>query len=118
MNIPYADPRPPLHRKAAFDLGDIGAGISANNLKLGCDCLGSIHYFSTVLSDPAGKPQEFPNVVCVHEQDNGIGWKHTNFRTNKAAVVRNRELVIQTIMTVFLLLCSKVTVLASFANWF
>ena len=32
MSIPYADPRPPYHRKAAFDLGDAGAGVMANNL--------------------------------------------------------------------------------------
>jgi primary-amine oxidase len=23
MNIPYGDPRPPYHKKAAFDLGDV-----------------------------------------------------------------------------------------------
>jgi primary-amine oxidase len=42
MFVPYADPRPPYHRKSAFDFGDVGAGITANNLKLGCDCLGVI----------------------------------------------------------------------------
>lgn len=100
MNIPYADPRHPFHKKSAFDLGDAGAGIMANNLKLGCDCLGSIHYLSAVLSDENGEPMEMPNVVCVHEQDAGIGWKHTNYRTGRAAVVRNRELVLQSIITV------------------
>ncbi|TVY34736.1 Copper amine oxidase [Lachnellula occidentalis] len=100
MNIPYADPRHPYHKKAAFDLGDAGAGIMANNLQLGCDCLGSIHYLSAVLNDDKGEPLEMPNVVCVHEQDNGIGWKHTNYRTGRAAVVRNRELVLQSIITV------------------
>lgn len=39
MNIPYADPRHPFHKKSAFDLGDAGAGLMANDLKLGCDCL-------------------------------------------------------------------------------
>ena len=43
---------------------------------------------------------EMPNVVCIHEQDNGISWKHTNFRTGRAAIARNRELVIQSIITV------------------
>ncbi|TGO73773.1 hypothetical protein BELL_0332g00030 [Botrytis elliptica] len=100
MNIPYADPRNPFHRKAAFDLGDVGAGITANNLQLGCDCLGSIHYLSAVLNDDKGGVLEMPNVVCIHEQDNGIGWKHTNYRTGRAAVVRNRELVLQSILTV------------------
>ncbi|KAH8819790.1 copper amine oxidase [Xylogone sp. PMI_703] len=100
MNIPYADPRHPYHKKAAFDLGDAGAGIMANNLKLGCDCLGSIHYLSAVLNDSYGNPAPMENVICIHEQDNGIGWKHTNYRTGRAAVVRNRELVIQSIITV------------------
>lgn len=72
----------------------------ANNLQLGCDCLGSIHYLSAVLSDDKGGVVEMPNVVCIHEQDAGIGWKHTNYRTGRAAVVRNRELVLQSIITV------------------
>jgi len=100
MNIPYADPRSPFHRKAAFDLGDVGAGVTANNLELGCDCLGSIHYLSAVLNDEHGEPLPMENVVCIHEQDAGIGWKHTNYRTGRAAVVRNRELVVQSIITV------------------
>ena len=100
MNIPYADPRPPFHKKAAFDLGDAGAGTMANNLKLGCDCLGSIHYLDAVLSDDKGRPLPMDNVVCVHEQDAGIGWKHTNYRSGKASLVRNRELVVQSIITV------------------
>ena len=100
MSIPYADPRHPFHRKAAFDLGDAGAGIMANNLQLGCDCLGSIYYISGVLADGRGEPVDMPNVICVHEQDAGILWKHTNYRTNRAVVVRNRELVLQSILTV------------------
>ncbi|KAL8805601.1 MAG: hypothetical protein Q9182_001866 [Xanthomendoza sp. 2 TL-2023] len=100
MVIPYADPRHPFHKKAAFDLGDAGAGVMANNLKLGCDCLGSIHYLSAVLSTDKGEPWPMENVVCIHEQDAGIGWKHTNYRTGMAAVVRRRELVVQSIITV------------------
>ncbi|OQO01168.1 hypothetical protein B0A48_13411 [Cryoendolithus antarcticus] len=100
MNIPYADPRHPFHKKSAFDLGDAGAGIMANDLKLGCDCLGSIHYLSAVLNDDKGEPLDMPNVVCVHEQDAGIGWKHTNYRTGRAAIARSRELVLQSIITV------------------
>ena len=100
MAIPYADPRNPYHRKQAFDLGDVGAGLMANNLALGCDCLGSIYYISGVLSNTEGEPVDYPNVICVHEQDSGILWKHTNYRTDRACVVRNRELVLQTILTV------------------
>ncbi|KIV91610.1 hypothetical protein PV10_06128 [Exophiala mesophila] len=100
MSIPYADPRRPYHKKQAFDLGDAGAGAMANNLKLGCDCLGHIQYLSAYIADDKGTPTNLENCVCVHEQDAGIGWKHTNYRTGRAAVVRNRELVLQSIITV------------------
>lgn len=95
MAIPYADPRHPFHKKMAFDLGDSGAGLMANNLKLGCDCLGSIYYMSGVLADAKGNPVKMPNVICIHEVDSGIGWKHTNYRTNRAIVTRDRQLVVQ-----------------------
>lgn len=100
MNIPYADPRHPFHKKAAYDLGDAGAGATANNLKLGCDCLGHIQYISSVISDDRGQAVSLENCICLHEQDNGIGWKHTNYRTGRAAIVRNREFVVQSIITV------------------
>jgi len=100
MNIPYADPRHPFHKKSAFDLGDAGAGATANDLKLGCDCLGAIHYISGQIADDKGEVVNMNNAVCIHEQDAGIGWKHTNYRTGRAAVARARELVIQSIITV------------------
>ncbi|KAI1392598.1 copper amine oxidase 1 [Hypoxylon trugodes] len=99
MTVPYGDPRPPFQRKQAFDFGDGGVGRAANNLKLGCDCLGAIYYFDALLADPQGNPDLAKNVICLHEQDNGIGWKHTNFRTGRAVVTRLRELVIQFVAT-------------------
>ena len=46
MFVPYGDPRYPYSRKSVFDVGDIGAGVAANNLALGCDCLGVIKVLS------------------------------------------------------------------------
>jgi primary-amine oxidase len=40
------------------------------------------------------------NAICLHEEDDGIGWKHTNYRTGVAAVIRARILVLQIIITV------------------
>ncbi|KAF5006930.1 hypothetical protein FDECE_6719 [Fusarium decemcellulare] len=99
LTVPYGDPRPPFHRKQAFDLGDGGVGRAANNLELGCDCLGAIHYLDSYLAAADGTPTPAKSVVCLHEQDNGIMWKHTNFRTNRAVVARSRELVVQFIVT-------------------
>lgn len=77
QTVPYADPRPPFHRKQAFDFGDGGGGNMANNLSLGCDCLGVIKYFDAVITQADGSAQTLPNAICLHEQDNGIGWKHS-----------------------------------------
>ncbi|KIW33597.1 hypothetical protein, variant [Cladophialophora immunda] len=100
MFVPYGDPRMPYARKAAFDLGNDGAGCNANNLQLGCDCLGHIKYFDGWHATSAGDPIKLPNAVCCHEIDDGILWKHTNFRTGNAVVTRSRVLVLQTIITV------------------
>ncbi|KAL2410489.1 Copper amine oxidase 1 [Exophiala dermatitidis] len=100
MFVPYGDPRMPYVRKAAFDLGNDGAGINANNLQLGCDCLGHIKYFDGWHTTSSGEPLKIPNAVCCHEIDDGILWKHTNYRTGNAVVTRSRVLVLQTIITV------------------
>ncbi|ORY81302.1 primary-amine oxidase [Leucosporidium creatinivorum] len=100
MFVPYGDPRDPLHRKGAFDLGNVGAGYTANNLGLGCDCLGLIHYFDGAVIDANGNGVEKKNAICLHEEDAGIQYKHSNHRTGKATVVRKRQLILQTIITV------------------
>jgi primary-amine oxidase len=100
MTVPYGDPRSPYHRKQAFDLGDSGFGLTSNSLNLGCDCLGHIAYFNGIRVTSAGEPVIMPNVVCMHEVDDGIGWKHTNWRNGKSSVVRDRQLVVQCTATV------------------
>lgn len=94
------DPRAPYHRKQAFDVGDVGFGLNANQLTLGCDCLGHIKYFDGYSINSKGQPVHMKNVICMHEQDNGIQHKHTNYRNGAATVVRNRQLVLQIVCTV------------------
>lgn len=67
---------------------------------IGCDCLGHIKYFDAYHHTLSGDPYKLSNVVCCHEQDDGILWKHTNFRTNNAVVTRSRILVLQTVITI------------------
>jgi primary-amine oxidase len=73
--------------------------VTANQLSLGCDCLGYIKYFDGFRADSKGNPILLKNVVCLHEQDGGLQHKHTNYRNGKATVVRNRQLVVQMICT-------------------
>ena len=94
-------------------------GTMANELSLGCDCLGQIHYlvsrvlFSynlTVNARLISKPGAFTNhdgtafviknVICIHEEDAGLLWKHTDFRVGgRGHTARSRRLVIQMICT-------------------
>jgi primary-amine oxidase len=101
MVVPYADPNPTQVRKNAFDVGEYGMGMCANSLSLGCDCLGHIQYFDAHLCDSRGRPLTIPNAICMHEEDYGILWKHTDRRLPDAPEVRrSRRLVISSISTV------------------
>ena len=100
MYVPYGDPAPTHRFKNVFDQGEYGVGWLANSLTLGCDCVGHIHYFDGVVNDNDGNPVTIPNAVCLHEEDAGIAWKHTDFRTGAVQVRRRRRLVVSTIVTV------------------
>jgi primary-amine oxidase len=100
MYVPYGDPAPTHQFKNVFDMGEYGIGWLANPLTLGCDCLGDITYFDGVVNDQDGNAMTIPNAICMHEEDYGIGWKHTDFRTEEVEVRRLRRLVVSTIVTV------------------
>jgi primary-amine oxidase len=100
MYVPYGDPAPTHRIKNVFDQGEYGIGWLANPLTLGCDCVGHIHYFDAHVNDNDGNPVTIPNAVCMHEEDYGISWKHTDFRTEKVEVRRLRRLVVSFIVTV------------------
>jgi primary-amine oxidase len=100
MVVPYGDSAPTHWNKNVFDMGEVGMGFSANPLTLGCDCLGEIHYFDGTVNDSAGNAVTIPNAICMHEEDFGISWKHTDFRTEEVEVRRSRRLVISMICTV------------------
>ncbi len=100
MVVPYGDPTMDHYRKNAFDAGEYGIGSLTNSLTLGCDCLGEIYYFDAVLNDGKGEPFAIPNAVCMHEEDYGILWKHTDWRIGKTEVRRSRRLVISSVATV------------------
>jgi primary-amine oxidase len=95
MVVPYGDPSPSHYFKNAFDAGENGIGIDAVPLTRGCDCLGEIHYFDATASDADGAPVEIPNAICLHEEDAGVLWRHTDWREGGGGEVRrSRRLVI------------------------
>jgi primary-amine oxidase len=97
--VPYGDPGPGSYRRNAFDMGEYGLGALTNSLELGCDCLGEIRYFDVTLADDAGAPYTIANAICLHEEDFGLLWKHTDVETGHVEVRRSRRLVISSIVT-------------------
>lgn len=101
MVVPYGDPSPQQARKNAFDVGEYGMGMCANSLVLGCDCLGHIEYLDGHLCYSRGGSLTIPNAICIHEEDFGILWKHTDRRLPQAPEVRrSRRLVVSSVSTV------------------
>jgi primary-amine oxidase len=101
MVVPYGDPRPTHARKNAFDVGDYGMGMCANSLRLGCDCVGHIVYLDAHFCDSRGGAVTIPSAICIHEEDYGILWKHTDRRLpDTPEVRRSRRLVVSSISTV------------------
>lgn len=99
MVVPYGNPEHPHQRKHAFDLGEYGGGYMTNSLALGCDCKGSIHYLDAHFPTRAGGVRTIKNAICIHEEDDGILSKHTDFRDESVIVTRARKLIIQQIFT-------------------
>ncbi|KAK4623093.1 Copper amine oxidase 1 [Fulvia fulva] len=99
MVVPYGNPEHPHQRKHAFDLGEYGGGYMTNSLSLGCDCKGAIHYMDADFVNCAGENQTIKNPICIHEEDAGILFKHTDFRDDSTTVTRARKLVISHIFT-------------------
>lgn len=101
MVVPYGDPAGPHHRKFAFDVGEYGIGNLANSLSLGCDCLGTIKYLDAVNVSLDGKAVLVKNAICIHEEDAGILWKHSDLRPGGLThCVRSRKLVVSMICTI------------------
>jgi primary-amine oxidase len=100
MVVPYGDPSPSRYIQGPFDFGENLVGTLANSLELGCDCLGEIHYFDAAVTNSTGAVVDMPNVICMHEEDVGLLWKHWDFRNGDTEVRRSRRLVVSSISTV------------------
>ncbi|HWU45557.1 MAG TPA: primary-amine oxidase [Humibacter sp.] len=99
MVVPYGDTTPTRFWISYFDAGEYLLGKNANSLRLGCDCLGVIHYFDGFVADDHGNPVKIPQVVCMHEEDYGILWKHTDL-DGAPEVRRSRRLVVSYFATI------------------
>jgi primary-amine oxidase len=100
MVVPYGDPSPQRWFQNFFDCGEYLLGGYANSLELGCDCLGEITYLDAVVAGNDGHARTIPQAICVHEEDYGILWKHTDNWNGSSDSRRNRRLVVSFFVTV------------------
>ena len=97
--VPYAETDNDHFRNHSFDLGESVFGNNVNSLTLGCDCLGEIHYLDVHMANAKGEPVVYPNAICLHEEDYGVLWKHTDPFTRKSEVRRSRRMVVSSFYT-------------------
>ncbi|WP_043643838.1 primary-amine oxidase [Nocardioides alkalitolerans] len=100
MVVPYGDPSPVRFWQNYFDAGEYSLGKETNSLALGCDCLGEIHYFNASVADDHGRARTIGNAICMHEEDAGLLWKHTDMYNGTSSTRRQRRLVISFFITV------------------
>ncbi|OOL31508.1 tyramine oxidase [Rhodococcus rhodochrous] len=100
MVVPYADPSPVRYWQNYFDQGEYLFGRYTNSLELGCDCLGEIRYFDVTIADEKGDPRVMKNAICLHEEDYGVLWKHTDMFNGMTETRRSRRLVISFFLTI------------------
>jgi primary-amine oxidase len=99
MVVPYGDPAF-RYWQTYFDSGEYLLGKWANSLELGCDCLGEIAYLDAAVTGDSGEPRVIRNAICIHEEDFGILWKHTDIFNGSAQSRRQRRLVVSFFSTV------------------
>ncbi|MDT7593189.1 MAG: primary-amine oxidase [Pseudonocardiales bacterium] len=93
MVVPYADPSPVRFWQNYFDCGEYMFARYADSLELGCDCVGEIHYTDAVIADDLGAPKTIRNAICMHEEDYGVLWKHSDLFTEARETRRQRRMV-------------------------
>jgi len=100
MVVSYGDVTPTNAWQNYYDVSEYQFGRLANSLALGCDCLGEITYLDATVADDHGRPHRIEHAVCIHEEDTGILWKHSDPFNGTTATRRQRRLVISFFVTV------------------
>lgn len=100
MVVPYGDPQLSRYWINYFDQGEYLLGRFTNSLELGCDCLGEIAYVDAVICDESGHPRRIANAICIHEEDYGVLWKHTDLFNGMSETRRQRRLVVSNFATI------------------
>ncbi len=100
MVVPYGDPSAAWNWRNAFDVGEYGLGTSLTPVRRGSEVPHNSALLPAVIPDEFGIPKTVHGALAVYEQDAGMLWTHTDFRTGKTATRRGTQLVLHTLYTV------------------
>ncbi|WP_221585457.1 primary-amine oxidase [Microbacterium sp. G2-8] len=100
MVVNYGDVSPTNSWQNYYDVSEYQFGRLANSLELGCDCLGEITYVDAVVANDDGTPRTISNAICIHEEDFGVLWKHSDVFAGTNETRRQRRLVVSFFVTV------------------
>ncbi|MGL5921683.1 primary-amine oxidase [Chroococcidiopsis sp.] len=100
MVVPYGDPNPQWSFRNAFDIGEYNFGTLTNTQELGKEVPENGVLLDAVLADSQGKPYAMPDVIGIYEKDNGVLWKHYDYRSERKDVRRDRQLIVTTTATI------------------
>jgi primary-amine oxidase len=100
MLVPYGDPDADWSWRNAFDMGEYGLGQLSISLRAGQEVPQHATLLSATLADDEGSPQMKKDVIALFEQDGGMLWTHTDYKTNKTTTRRGQQFVVQSVFTV------------------
>ncbi|KAB8067722.1 copper amine oxidase [Aspergillus leporis] len=67
--------------------------------QLGNECMGAMHFLDAVTATSNGEPFLIKNAVCIHEEDNGLLYKHTDTQDNPSVSALDQKLIISQVVT-------------------
>ncbi|KAG8683356.1 hypothetical protein FRC09_016132 [Ceratobasidium sp. 395] len=100
MVVPYGSPDHPHPRKFAFDVMEWGSK-QTSSLLVATAWARSTTWRPGHFLGHDGDTVTIKNAICIHEEDAGLLWKHTDYRPGgRSHSVRSRRLVVSMICTV------------------
>ena len=93
MVVPYRDPTPDHYRRTAFDIGEWGLGLMTTRSSSAATASARSATSTRSSTTRTASRYAIKNAICIHEEDDGVLWKHVDDRAG-AEMRRMRRLVV------------------------
>jgi primary-amine oxidase len=86
--VPYADTTSNFYFRTYMDEGEYGFGKSSTPMVPGKDCPENATFYDATITDDFGNPFQIPNVVCIYEEKDYLGYHHADIFNGNAELAR------------------------------